>query len=49
MLAAATPIQPLAWECPYAAGAVLKGKKMKERKEKKDVCESGFCEQKNSI
>ena len=26
-LAAAAPIQPLAWELPYAASAALKGKK----------------------
>ena len=33
-LAAATPIQPLAWELPYAAGMALK-KKRKEKKRKK--------------
>ena len=27
-LAATAPIQPLAWELPYAAGAALKGKKI---------------------
>ena len=30
--AAPTPIQPLAWKLPYAAGAALKSKK-KKRKE----------------
>ena len=30
-LAAAAPIQPLAWEPPYAVGAVLKKKKEKIR------------------
>ena len=29
---AATPIRPLAWEPPYAAGAALKRQKKKERK-----------------
>ena len=29
-LAAAAPIQPLAWELPYAAGAAVKKKKKKE-------------------
>ena len=36
-LAAAAPIQPLAWKLPYAAGAALKRKKnMKEREYKSD-------------
>ena len=30
--AAEAPIQPLAWELPYATGATLKKKKGKERK-----------------
>ena len=40
-LAATAPIQPLAWESPYATGAALekakrqKDKKKKKRKEKK--------------
>ena len=36
--AAVAPIRPLAWEPPYAAGAVLKKKKerKKERKKKKN-------------
>ena len=31
--AAAVPIQPLTWELPYAAGADLKSKKKKKKKE----------------
>ena len=31
-LAAAGPIQPLAWEPPYAAGAALKSKKQNKNK-----------------
>ena len=41
-LTAAAPIQPLAWELPYAAnGALKKGKKKKkeEEEEEKKVCE----------
>ena len=34
-LAAASPIQPLAWELPYATGAAVKGKGEKKRKEEK--------------
>ena len=30
-LAAAAPIQLLAWECPYAIGVAIKKKKKKER------------------
>ena len=30
--AATAPIQPLAWEPPYAAGAALKGQKTKDKK-----------------
>ena len=30
--ATATPIRPLAWKLPYAAGAALKRKKKKKRK-----------------
>ena len=37
-LTAATPIQPLAWKLPYAAGAALKRKK--EKKDKTE--ESGW-------
>ena len=33
--ATTAPIQPLAWELPYATGEALKKKKKKERKEKK--------------
>ena len=33
--AAIAPIQPLAWEPPYAAGAVLKRQKTKDKKKKK--------------
>ena len=32
---AAAPIQPLAWEPPYAACVALKSKKKKKKKEKK--------------
>ena len=34
-LAAVAPNRPLAWEPPYAAGAVLKSKKKKKKKKKK--------------
>ena len=34
-LAAAIPIQPLAWELPHAAGAAVKRKKKKKKKKKK--------------
>ena len=30
-VAAVAPIQPLAWELPYAAGAALKSKKKKKK------------------
>ena len=30
-LAAAAPVQPLAWELPYATGATLKKKRQKKR------------------
>ena len=33
--AAAAPIQPLAWELPYAIGVTLKSKKAKKEKKKK--------------
>ena len=33
-LAAEAPIQPLAWEIPYAAGATLKSQKKKKKKKK---------------
>ena len=35
--AAAAPIQPLAWELPYAIGVTLKSKKAKKEKKKKKV------------
>ena len=34
-LAAIAPIQPPAWEPPYAAGEAIKRKKKKKRKEKR--------------
>ena len=34
MVAAVVPIQPLAWELPYAAGAALRKKKKKKKKSK---------------
>ena len=34
-LAATAPIQPLAWECPYAVGSPKKTKKKRERKKLK--------------
>ena len=34
-LAASAPIQPLAWEPPYAMGTALKRQKTKAKKEKK--------------
>ena len=34
-LAAAAPIQPLAWELPHAASAALKRQKKKKKKEKR--------------
>ena len=34
--AATAPIQPLAWEPPYAAGAALKDKKTKTKQNKKN-------------
>ena len=36
-LAAVAPIQPLAWELPYALGAALKKDKKKEEEQKKKV------------
>jgi len=38
--AATTPIRPLAWETPYAAGAALKGEKTKKEQQQKneDTC-----------
>ena len=33
--AAVAPIQPLAWELPYAVGAALKSQKKKKKKKKK--------------
>ena len=34
-LVAAAPVQPLAWELPYAVGVALKSKKRKKKKKKK--------------
>ena len=34
--AASAPIQPPAWELPYAAGVALKKKKKKRKKERKE-------------
>ena len=31
----AAPIQPVVWECPYAAGIVLKRKRRKERRKER--------------
>ena len=39
--AATAPIQPLAWEFPYAAGAALKKKKKKEKKKEGRKYKSG--------
>ena len=36
-LAAAAPIQPLAWELPYAMRVALKSKQAKKKKKKKKV------------
>ena len=36
-LAATAPIQPLAWEPPYAAGAALKRQKTREKERKKEL------------
>ena len=33
--AVVAPIQPLAWDLPYAAGAALKKKKKKKKKDQK--------------
>ena len=35
--AAAAPIQPLAWEPPYAAGMALKRQKKKKKKRKEKI------------
>ena len=40
-LAATAPIQPLAWEFPYAMGAALKNKQTKTKKERKRKREGG--------
>ena len=40
--AATTPIGPLAWELPYAAGAALKRQKKKKEKKKLSKIEVGF-------
>ena len=36
--AATAPIQPLAWEPPYAAGAAKEIAEIQKKKKKKDVC-----------
>ena len=36
-LAAAAPIQPLAWELPYVAGAALKQQQQQQQKKKKTM------------
>ena len=36
-LAATALIQPLAWECPYAAGMALKRQKKKKKRKKKTI------------
>ena len=41
-LAAVAPIQPLAWELPYAAGAALKSEKKKKKKKKKEKKKEDF-------
>ena len=45
-LAATAPIQPLAWECPYAMGAALKKIKDKKKKKEKNIkgenCKEGL-------
>ena len=38
---AATPIQPIAWEPPYATGTALKDKKKKKKKKKKERKKAG--------
>ena len=39
---AAAPVQPLAWELPYAMGAALKRQKDKKKKKKNKVKRKGF-------
>ena len=39
-LAAIAPIGPLAWELPYAAGAVLKKQKKKSSRQRRKACVS---------
>ena len=41
-LAATAPIQPLAWEPPYAAGATLKSKKKGRKEGRKERREGGI-------
>ena len=41
--AAAAPIQPLAWELPYALGVVLKKKKKRKEKKKRRRMGSSHC------
>ena len=40
-VAAAAPIRPLAWECPYAAGAALRSKTIKKLKKIKKKKKKG--------
>ena len=40
--AATTPIQPVAWEPPYAVGAVQKKKKKKKKKKKRHFLSVSF-------
>ena len=44
--AASAPVQPLAWELPYATGAALKGKKNKKPKTSQITCACScpFCQ-----
>ena len=46
-LAVVALIQPLAWECPYAAGAALKGKKKKTKKTNKQTKKKPTKDKKN--
>ena len=42
LAAAAAPIQPLAWDLPYAAGVALTRKEKKKRKKQKKKAELSF-------
>ena len=41
-LAVAAPIQPLAWELPYAMGVTLKRQKQTNKKKKLNFVNAGF-------